>query len=236
MKAVPRYSQIINYYQGLIEAGKLEEGQQMPTEETIGELFGVSRITVRQALDGLAQAGYIYKIQGKGSFVSPKKADMQLNHLIGFSDEMRSLGLAPSNLLVDLQLVFPNETVAQQLKLDPKQKVYYIVRVRCADGVPMAVERLHMPFYRFAGIENQDLSGSVYALLRENYGCESCRAVQSIQAGAATGQEAKLLEIKPGAPVLRICRTTYECDGTAFEYVESVYRGDKYVFNVTLEK
>lgn len=60
--------------------------------------------------------------------------------------------------------------------------------------------------------------------------------MQSIQAGAATGQEAKLLEIKPGAPVLRICRTTYECDGTAFEYVESVYRGDKYVFNVTLEK
>ena len=89
MKAAPRYSQIISYYQSLIESGKLTEGEKIPTEEAIGELFGVSRITVRQALDGLAQGGYIYKIQGKGSFVSAKKAGMQLNHLVGFSDEMR---------------------------------------------------------------------------------------------------------------------------------------------------
>lgn len=236
MKSLPRYSQIISYYQGLIDTGKLEEEQQMPTEEAIGSLFGVSRITVRQALDGLAQAGYIYKIQGKGSFVCSKKADMQLNHLVGFSDEMRNLGLTPSNLMVEQQLVLPSEPVARQLNIDAKQKVYYIVRVRCADGVPMAVERLHIPFFRFVGIENQDLSGSLYALLRDKYGCESSRATQSIQAGAATSQEAKLLEIKAGMPVLRISRTTYESDGTPFEYVESVYRGDKYVFNVTLKK
>ena len=93
MKAAPRYSQIISYYQSLIESGKLAEGDKIPTEEAIGELFGVSRITVRQALDGLAQGGYIYKIQGKGSFVSAKKAGMQLNHLVGFSDEMRSIGI-----------------------------------------------------------------------------------------------------------------------------------------------
>lgn len=75
MKAAPRYSQIISYYRSLIESGKLAEGDKMPTEETIGETFGVSRITVRQALDGLAQSGYIYKIQGKGSFVAAKKPE-----------------------------------------------------------------------------------------------------------------------------------------------------------------
>ena len=100
MKAAPRYSQIISYYRSLIESGKLAEGDKMPTEETIGEIFGVSRITVRQALDGLAQSGYIYKIQGKGSFVAAKKAGMQLNHLIGFSDEMRSIGMEPSTSLI----------------------------------------------------------------------------------------------------------------------------------------
>ena len=76
VKAVPRYLQIINYYQGMIDAGKLSEGQQMPTEEAIGALFSVSRITVRQALDGLAQAGYIYKVQGKGSFVAPQNIEL----------------------------------------------------------------------------------------------------------------------------------------------------------------
>ena len=88
----------------------------MPTEETIGETFGVSRITVRQALDGLAQSGYIYKIQGKGSFVAAKKAGMQLNHLIGFSDEMRSIGMEPSTSLISQSLEFPSEPVANALE------------------------------------------------------------------------------------------------------------------------
>ena len=108
----------------------------MPTEETIGETFGVSRITVRQALDGLAQSGYIYKIQGKGSFVAAKKAGMQLNHLIGFSDEMRSIGMEPSTSLISQSLEFPSEPVANALELDGTQKVYIISRLRCADAVP----------------------------------------------------------------------------------------------------
>ena len=236
VKAVPRYLQIINYYQGMIDAGKLSEGQQMPTEEAIGALFSGSRITVRQALDGLAQAGYIYKVQGKGSFVASKKAGMQLNHLIGFSDEMRSLGLEPSTILVEQSLMLPTEAVAKALNIDVTQKIYFLTRIRCADGVPMAVEKVHMPFYRFAGIETQDLSKSLYALLKEQYGCECSKAVQSIQAGAASSHDAKLLKIKTGMPVLCISRTTYGMDGAPFEYVDSIYRGDKYIFNVTLEK
>lgn len=161
MKAAPRYSQIISYYQSLIESGKLVEGEQMPTEEAIGELFGVSRITVRQALDGLSQGGYIYKVQGKGSFVTSRKANMRLDHLIGFSEEMRGLGMDPSSTLIDQVIMNPSETIARALKLDKTQKVYVISRVRCADGIPMAVERVFLPFTRFAGIETQDLKESL---------------------------------------------------------------------------
>ena len=236
MKAAPRCAQIISYYQSLIESGKLAEGDKIPTEEAIGELFGVSRITVRQALDGLAQGGYIYKIQGKGSFVSAKMAGMQLNHLVGFSDEMRSIGMTPSTVLIDQCLTVPSEAVAAALGLDPSQKVYLISRVRCADEIPMAVEKVCMPFGRFAGIETQDLSQSLYAMLRQRYGCEPAKASQSIQAGLANSSDAKLLQIKVGAPVLRITRTAFDSNNVPFEYTESVYRGDKYVFNVTLEK
>lgn len=236
MKAAPRYSQIINYYRTLIESGKLTEGEKMPTEEAIGELFGVSRITIRQALDGLAQGGYIYKIQGKGSFVSAKKAGMQLNHLIGFSDEMRGIGMSPSTVLIDQCLTSPNETMAAALGIDMSQKVYLISRVRCADEIPMAVEKVCLPFSRFAGIETQDLNQSLYLLLKQQYGCEPHKAVQSIQAGLANSADAKLLQIKVGGPVLRITRTAYDSNDVPFEYTESVYRGDKYVFNVTLKK
>ena len=178
MKAAPRYSQIISYYQSLIESGKLVEGEQMPTEEAIGDLFGVSRITVRQALDGLSQGGYIYKVQGKGSFVTSRKANMRLDHLIGFSEEMRGLGMEPSSLLIDQVIMAPSEVTAKALKLDKTQKVYVISRVRRADGIPMAVERVYLPFTRFAGIETYNLQESLYALLRDRYGCESNKATQ----------------------------------------------------------
>ena len=131
---------------------------------------------------------------------------------------------------------FKLDTVAKALNIDVTQKIYFLTRIRCADGVPMAVEKVHMPFYRFAGIETQDLSKSLYALLKEQYGCECSKAVQSIQAGAASSHDAKLLKIKTGMPVLCISRTTYGMDGAPFEYVDSIYRGDKYIFNVTLEK
>lgn len=137
---------------------------------------------------------------------------MQLNHLIGFSDEMRSLGLEPSTILVEQSLMLPTEAVAKALNIDVTQKIYFLTRIRCADGVPMAVEKVHMPFYRFAGIETQDLSKSLYALLKEQYGCECSKAVQSIQAGAASSHDAKLLKIKTGMPVLCISRTTYGMD------------------------
>lgn len=236
MKAAPRYSQIISYYQSLIESGKLVEGEQMPTEEAIGELFGVSRITVRQALDGLSQGGYIYKIQGKGSFVTSRKANMRLDHLIGFSEEMRGLGMEPSSILIDQVIMTPSEATAKALKLDKTQKVYVVSRVRCADGIPMAVERVYLPFTRFAGIETYDLKESLYTLLKDRYDCESNKAAQSIQAGLANSADAKLLQIKPGAPILRISRTTYDANNIPFEYTESVYRGDKYIFRVTLNK
>lgn len=236
MKAAPRYSQIISYYQSLIESGKLVEGEQMPTEEAIGELFGVSRITVRQALDGLSQGGYIYKVQGKGSFVTSRKANMRLDHLIGFSEEMLELGMEPSSVLIDHIIAKPSEITAKALNLDQSQKVYAISRVRCADGVPMAVERVFLPFTRFAGIESHDLKNSLYALLKDYYGCESNKAAQSIQAGLANSADAKLLQIKSGAPILRISRTTYDANDIPFEYTESVYRGDKYIFRVTLNK
>ncbi len=236
MKDAPKYSQIITYYQELIEKGKLQEEEQMPTESEIGVLFNVSRITVRQALDGLQQLGYIYKVQGKGSFVSSKKTGMQLNQLKGFSEEMRNLGLEPSTILVKLEMIHPTENVAKALGIDASQQIYAITRVRCADNTRMALEYVHIPFSRFPGLENYDLTTSLYTLLNEKYRCFTSKAVQSIQAGEASREDSRLLQIKAGAPVLRITRTTYTREGVPFEYVESIYRGDKYVFNVTLEQ
>lgn len=236
MKTIPRYMQVMNYYIPMIKSEKLKEGDKMPTEEEICNLFNISRITVRRALDGLMQSGYIYKLQGKGSFVTTKKIGLQLNYLKGFTEEMRILGKEVSTLVISKEIVSPSEKVAKILNIDVSQKIYLIVRLRCADGLRIAIERVHLPFYRFPSLGSEDLSGSLYEVLRQNYGCESSKGVQGIRAGLASENDAELLKITQGAAVLYIDRTTYEQDGTVFEFVESTYRGDKYQFNVTLNK
>lgn len=234
MKNTARYVHILNYYTNIIDSGKMQEGDQMPTEKEICELFNVSRITVRKALDALCQNGYIYKLQGKGSFISHKETGMQLNHLYGFSDEMRKLGREPSSRLISSELATPSDKAAKALMLAPGQKVYVFERLRCADSVPMALETVHIPYHRFPGIADQDFTKSLYKLLSEQYGCERSRAEQGIRADQAGRHAAGVLEIRAGAPVLHITRTTFDNNGVPFEYVESVYRGDKYVFNVSL--
>jgi GntR family transcriptional regulator len=236
MKSLPRYMQVINYYIPLIKSGKLTEGEKMPTEEEICELFNISRITVRRALDGLQQGGYIYKQQGKGSFVMTKKTGFQLNHLKGFTEEMRILGKDPSSEIIAFDIVAPTEKAAEVLNIDKNQKIYLLERLRLADGVPIAIERVHLPFYRFPTLRNADLKDSLYEILQYQFGCESYKGIQEIHAGLASEEEARLLQIMPGCAVLHINRTTYEQDGVAYEYVESTYRGDQYQFTVTLYK
>lgn len=236
MKAMPRYMQVMNYYIPLIKSGKLKDGDKMPTEEEICSLFSISRITVRRALEGLRLGGYIYKVQGKGSFVTTKKTGFQLNHLKGFTEEMKTLGKEPASKIISLDIITPDEKVAGILNLDTSQKIYRLVRLRCADGSPIAIEKVHLPFYRFPTLSSHNLSGSLYEILQLNYGCESSRGNQEIRAGLASLEEAELLEITPGAAVLHINRTTYETDEIPYEYVESTYRGDQYQFQVTLYK
>ncbi len=236
MKSLPRYMQVMNYYIPLIKSGKLKEGDKMPTEEEICELFGISRITVRRALEGLQQGGYIYKQQGKGSFVMTKKTGFQLNHLKGFTEEMKALGKEPSSEVLTFEIVSPGEKAAGILGIDINQKIYLLERLRLADGVPIAIERVHLPFYRFPTLRTENVSESLYEILKYHFGCESYKGIQEIHAGMATEEEARLLQINPGSAVLHINRTTYEQEGTAYEYVESTYRGDQYQFTVTLYK
>lgn len=233
---LPRYRQIINYYADQIDSGKLVEGEQMPTEGEICALFSVSRITVRQALDELSRTGRIAKVQGRGSFVAARKTDLQLNHLLGFSEEMRQQGLVPSTRIIEKSIVRPGEQVANALKISSTQQILYILRVRCANDVPTAVEAVHIPFHRFPSLEHHDLTSSLYSLLYENFGLQAGSATQSIQAGKATRRDAELLEMRPGEPVLNITRISYDMEGHPFENVISVYRGDRYVFTVTLNR
>lgn len=232
----PRYLQILKYFIGKIDNGDFKEGDKLPTEEEICNLFNVSRITVRQALNELAQGGYIVRRQGKGSFISLNKTKMQLNSLQSFSEEMLSKGLTPSTKLISVELCEPTIEIAEMLKIDLTIKLYSITRIRYANEVAMSLENVFVPFYLCPNIEKFDLTDSLYKIFSQHYNLSITRASQSIEAGLVDKKVAKLLEVKPLSQSLIIKRVTYLKDDTPFEYVKSVYRGDKYKFYVDLTK
>ena len=230
-----RYAQIVEYYRNLIDQRTLAVGEKMPTEEQICSLFQVSRTTVRQAMSELAQGGYIERKQGKGSYVKAKRVGMQLNHLQGFSEEMRAMGMVSSSQVLSVRVEPCEPKVAALLRLDEQTQVISINRLRLADGEPMAVENVFIPFHLCPALVQRDLSGSLYRMLDE-YGLRIAHAQQNIAAGFSPHAICELLKIKPNVPTLQIERVTYLENGQPLECVFSAYRSDRYTFHVDMSR
>ena len=229
------YYKIFEYYKKMILTNQMQSGQKMPTEQEVCEIFNVSRITARHAFELLANQGLIVKAQGKGTFISEKKADMQLNVLQGFSLEMASIGKEPSTIFLNIQLTVPSRKIASKLDLSESSKIYILERIRCADGVKMAYEKVHLPFYLIPDLEKHDLTKSLYAILSSKYQIEPYKASQTIEATLAYQKQAEMLEVKVNSPLLAVERLTYNKNNRPYEFTESLYRGDKYKFSVTME-
>lgn len=230
-----RYNQIAEYFRKSIEGNQLLSGEKMPTEEQICAMFQVSRMTVRQAMSELAQAGYIERVQGKGTYVKTPKTNMQLNHLQGFTEEMRAIGKTAASQLLEACAVRCDMAVAEHLGLEIDVQVISIRRLRLADGEPVAVEHVYIPFYLCPDLLQKDLSKSLYHLLGE-YGLQVDRASQAISAGFSPRNVCELLNIKQTSPTLNIERVTYLKSGVALEYVQSAYRSDRYTFHVEMSR
>lgn len=234
MESAPKYQQICQHYVKKIESGELTDGQQLPTEEELCQLFDASRTTVRNALKELVFRGYIVKKHSRGSFVRSGGASMSLDSLQGFTDEMAKRGLKSSSQLLRAELRSADLLVAARLNIAEQSKVFLIERLRMVEGKPMAIERVYLPFFRCPDLLDHDLTGSLYRTLDQVYGLRPQQASQALEATLAGREEAELLGLQVKAPVLRIERTSYLADLSSLEYCNSVYRGDKYKFYVTL--
>lgn len=231
---VPKYTHIIQYFMNRINSGELKDGDKLPTEDVLCSYFSVSRITVRKALNELLYKGYIIKKHGKGSYVNTGIAQMQLNSLQGFTEEMKSKGIVATSKVLDISLINANNVIAGKLQIDENSKAYCIERLRMANGESMSIEKVYLPYYLCSDIDKYDLSGSLYELLGSKYNLSPKKAEQCIEATTAGKREQEILKIKLRSPVLKIERTSYLSSNTPLEFVSSIYRGDKYKFYVTI--
>ncbi len=229
----PKYRLLRDALIGLIR--ELPPGSAVPTERELCERFGVSRGTVRQALDRLAAEQRIHRHQGKGTFVAKAKID-QVLELTSYTEFARARGMEPASRLIGVTRAPADSDVAAMIGLQEGDEVLQIERVRLADDEPLGVELLFLDAKRFDGIvavlgESQ----SLYQLLRAGYGVELAWAEETIEAVVAPEREASLLGLHAGAPVLLRCRQSFDSGGLPVEFVRSVYRADRFRFRTRLQ-
>jgi GntR family transcriptional regulator len=229
---IPKHVQLRAILLDLVER-ELEPDTPLPSERELCTRYGLSRMTVRQALDGLDGEGRIYRVPGKGSFVAQPKIQMNLA-LSSFTDDMRARGMEPGSQELLHETVPAAAPLAAQLDGEPSDSVHVLRRLRTADGRPMALEQTHIPERMAPGLLDRPIGQSLYETLADRYGLVPNRGEQTIEAGAADAEQARLLGLEPGAPVLLLQRRTW-VDDARLEYVVSTYRADRYQLRAALE-
>jgi GntR family transcriptional regulator len=225
----PLYFQIQTNLLKMIKSGELRAGDPVPSEEELSRVYGVSRMTTRQALQSLKNQGYATGQKGRGTFVTQPKVEKDIAHLSGFTAEMRTLGMRASSRVLEAVSTVADDDIASQLQLLPGAPIFRLVRLRFADGVPMAIEEGSLSRERFPGIEAIDFrNASLYQTLRERYGVTINSADEILEARAANRRESDLLEIPPRSSLLVISRILRSADGKPIEAARSLYRGDRY--------
>ena len=232
--SIPYHIQVRNEILNAIRSGEYTSGDRLASERELQDKYGISRLTVRAALATLERDGIIYSRQGKGRYVTQAYFDQQLMHLSGFSQDMQQVGIKPGSHLIFKGEIPAPTRVAESLQIVPGTHIAHIIRVRCADNQPMAIEDAHLPLSLCPDILEMDFEkGSIYAYLNSR-GLRPVKAAQSLKADNPTREERQLLNLKENIPVMRMKRTTSLVNMVPIEYVESVYRSDKYQFNVIL--
>lgn len=211
---------------------ELGPGTAIPSERELMATHGVSRATVRKAIDSLVADGLLHRIHGKGTFVAPPRVESRL-HLASFSEDMRRRGLAPSTRMMRVDEERPPADIAKALQLGASGTAWRIDRVRLADGQPMAIEQGWYPCSVLPDLDTEDLTGSLYTLFASRYGLVIDAAEQTLWGEAAEGATARRLEAPTHTPLL-VFRRVSSAAGRPVEYVVSRYRGDRYQVHMSL--
>ena len=214
-----------------IASGSLPAGQTL-TDRDLARTHGVGKMTVRQAMGGLAKRGLIDLRHGHEAIVARPKVEHDLRGIAGFSEQMERAGLTPASKLLGSAVVVAPPKVAAALGLDRNGRVARIERLRFGSRVPLTYEETYLPAELYPDITELGLTGSVYTLMRDCYARGPVRAVERLEAVAAREQDAERLRVPVGAPLMLLERISYDADGVAVEFSRDRYRGDRMTFVV----
>ena len=231
----PLYQQVQHAIAEHIAAGRLEPGQQLPSERRLCARFGISRVTARRALAALVDEGLIEASPGKGWFVSDGPLSEPPNALLSFTALALERGLEPTARVLRQEVRDATMDEAESLQVAPGAEILELERVRLLDGLPVAVDHCLIPLAQCPALAEADFTvDSVYEILRTESGITPASAECTLEAAAAGPQVAPLLDLDRSSPVLVSRQTTFDQRGRPVESTRLVYRGDRYRFRTTL--
>lgn len=229
------HEQVCSSLRERILTGDLAPHQQLPSEASLMRTFGVSRVTIRQALKDLGTAGLIYSHQGKGSFVSAPRASCNLSALLGFHEAMQGKPFAASSQVCSSREVRATREIVDALHLQRGDNVLEIKRVRCLGAQPVSVDLSYFPLDVGGRLHGQDLTQDIFPLL-ETLGIALGRSRLWIEAQPCPAEFAADLAICPGEPVLHLARLTSSTFERPVDYEHIYCRGDSFQYKVELRR
>jgi GntR family transcriptional regulator len=237
MSSVPYYLQLADILrQEIAERQSPAEVYQLSSENELATAQGLTRATVRRALDVLERDGWIYREKGVGSFAAVRRVEHELTQLVSTTEDMRERGWALTTRLVSVEQVPTPKKVAHALDLAERTPCYKLCRLRLVDSEPISIQTPYLPAALCPGLEENDLTRSLYLLLETRYGLRLWTGHETLRARCALPHEEELLEVPKCTPVMYMERVTYAATGQAVEYLEAVWRGDRYDFKVSLSR
>jgi GntR family transcriptional regulator len=207
---------------------QLGVGEAIPSERQLSAEFGVSRLTLRAALDDLVREGYLVRRRGAGTFVSEPKIAQELT-MTSFTEDMRRRGMTPASRTLELKIVPAGARLGRILRVSPSEPVMVAKRLRLADRETMAMEALHVRERLVPGLSAKELEErSFYELLEDRYGIVIVGGTQTIEPTVTNEEESAALGVPLHSPAFLFERVTHAEDGEIIEFVSSLYRGDRY--------
>jgi GntR family transcriptional regulator len=228
---IPAYFRLKQIIMDDIKNLRMKPGDPLPSEREYCERFGLSRMTVRQALKELEHEGVIVRERGRGSFVAIPPIEQE--GIMSFTEMVKARGMIPETKVLEFKRI-PAGELGDLLEIDPKEEIYKITRLRKASGVPVAVETVFIPVLLVPGIESVDLSGSLFSALSERYGIEIRKSKTSFSAILSTPELEELLMLRGIEPLLKVESLNFHTKPVFYEI--SYYRSDQFKITVNLSR
>lgn len=239
--SIPLYIQVRDILKDRINTGALNPGDQLPSENEISSAFNISRMTVRQAIQELIREGFINIRRGEGTFVNSAPRTQMLLKLDGFSAEMAKLGYSNHSRILDMDCIEAYDSFEMAysgLSLPAGEPIVRIRRIRYLEDTPFALESSYLPYDIGKGLVKPAMADdmSIYNYIENTLHIRLARADHVIQPDLSDTEIAKHLEINHGEAILKLHGTTFSMQNKPVEYLEGIYRGDKYELKVVITK